>query len=107
MILKGYIYENERIFLHQLKSAMTIVEMCSHSPLFPKRSAQGGQALGDTLMTEVGQSWPRERREKFVCFRMSLLQELAADFLTPMLTCEWLRRKEEVSLTDAAAAAVG
>jgi hypothetical protein len=29
MALRRYIYENERIFLHQLKSSMTIVEMAA------------------------------------------------------------------------------
>ena len=85
---------------------MTIVEMGSYSPLFPKRSAQGGKALGDTLMAEVGQSWSRERRESLCTFGCTF-EVLAADFLTPMLTREWLRRKEEVFLTDAAAAGDG
>lgn len=52
-------------------------------------------------MTEVGQSWPPRTALKFV-YLSDVAEELAADFLTPMLTREWLRWKEDVSLTDAA-----
>jgi cell pole-organizing protein PopZ len=44
-------------------------------------------------MAEVGQSWSRERQESFCVLSDVTFEELAADFLTPMLAREWLRKE--------------